>query len=321
LTTRILITGGAGFLGSVLCRTLLKDRSSQQPFLPPYYVTVVDTFRHNDNSLAECCQSDHFDVIKGDARDMRIMEPLVKKADVVLPLAALVGFPMCAADEVAATSTNLHAIANLMGLLSPDQQVIYPNSNSGYGTTKPGWVCAEDTPLNPITLYGRTKAEAERVVLDRENSIALRFATLFGASPRMRIDLLVNEFTHKAVSERSILIFEGHFRRNYLHVQDAAQAFLHGIWNFDKMKGHVYNAGLSDANMTKLELCAQIKKHIPHFIYVEAPMGEDPDRRDYVVSNEKLEATGWKARRSIDDGIVELCKLYRTLKNTRYGNV
>jgi nucleoside-diphosphate-sugar epimerase len=312
LTNRVLITGGAGYLGSVLCRVLLKHE---------YAVTVVDSFRHNDNSLAECCENPRFDVIKGDARDMRIMEPLVKTADVILPLAALVGFPMCAADEQAATSTNLHAISNLMGLLSHEQQAIYPNTNSGYGTTKPGWICSEDTPFNPITLYGRTKAEAERVVLERENSIALRFATLFGASPRMRIDLLVNDFTHRAINDHAILVFEGHFNRNYLHVQDAANAFLHCILKFGGMKGQAYNAGLSSANMTKLELCEQIKKHIPYFVYVEAPTGVDPDQRNYVVSNEKFEATGWKARHSIDDGVVELIKLFRTLKNTRYGNV
>lgn len=315
----VLITGGAGYLGSVLTRELLARRSGYIP-LQEHKVTVIDNFRHNDNSLAECCVDTEFDVVKGDARDMRVMEPLVKKADLIIPLAAIVGFPSCAADQQAATSTNLHAVADLMGLLSPQQLVIFPNTNSGYGTTKPGWECTEDTELNPITLYGRTKAQAERVVLERENSIALRFATLFGASPRMRIDLLVNDFTYRAIYDRAVLVFEGHFRRNYLHVRDAAAAFVHCADKFESMRGQAFNAGLSSANLTKLELCEVIKKYVPHFVYVESASGEDPDKRDYQISNAKIEATGWKAWRAVDAGIVELCKLFCTLKNTRYGN-
>lgn len=323
--TRILVTGGAGFLGSVLARALLDCRTGEYVSatgqLPAHHVTVLDTFRHNDNSLAECCERPEFSVVRGDARDMRVVGPLVKEADVVIPLAAVVGFPACAADQQAATSTNLGAIADLMGLLSPQQMVIYPNTNSGYGTTKPGWECTEETELNPITLYGRTKAEAERIVLDRENSIALRFATLFGASPRMRIDLLVNDFTYRAINDHAVLVFEGHFRRNYLHVRDAASAFVHCINKFEGMRGQAYNAGLSSANLTKLELCAAIQRHIPHFVYVESAIGEDPDKRDYQISNAKIEATGWRAWRSIDNGVRELVKLFCTIRNTRYGNI
>ncbi len=308
----ILVTGGAGYIGAVLVPILIEcgDR-----------VTVIDNFMHGVNSLASCCEDDRFDVVRGDVRDMRVMKPLVAKADLVIPLAAIVGAPACDADATAAYTTNQLAIVNMCNeLLSPDQLVIIPTTNSGYGIGQEGIECTEDTPLNPISLYGRTKVEAERAVLQRENSVSLRLATAFGASPRMRMDLLVNDFVHRAVNDRAVVVFEGHFCRNYLHVRDIAGAFIHAIEYFNTMRGKPYNAGLSSANLTKIELCQAIQKHIPRFTYLESEIGSDPDKRNYRVSNARLEKTGYNTCYTIDDGITELCKLFRMIRNARYGN-
>lgn len=314
---RILVTGGAGFVGSVLVPKLLQ----RSPHIHDHYhVTVLDSFSHGENSLSACCGSPNFEAVRGDARDVRVLEPLVKRADVIIPLAAIVGAPACAKDESAATSTNRQAIATLCGLTSPAQMIVYPNSNSGYGTIGNEEFCTEESPLKPLSLYARTKCEAENVVMDRENSIAFRLATAFGSSPRMRIDLLCNEFVYRAIHDRAVLIFEGHFRRNFIHVEDIANAFIHAINRFGDMKGKVYNAGLSTANVTKMQLAQKIKEHIQDFFIVETDQGTDPDKRDYLVSNARFEATGFRATRSLDDGIVELKKLFTMLRNTRYGN-
>jgi nucleoside-diphosphate-sugar epimerase len=196
-----------------------------------------------------------------------------------------------------------------------------PITNSGYGIGEAGKECTEDSPLKPISLYGRTKVEAEKAVLDRGNAISFRLATVFGMAPRMRIDLLVNDFVHRAVTDRTVVLFEAHFKRNYIHIRDVARAFLHGMDNFESMKDMPYNVGLSDANLSKAELCARIKKHVPNFVYLEAPVGEDPDKRDYIVSNARIEQTGFKPTYSLDDGIRELIKGFRMIRNTVYGNV
>jgi nucleoside-diphosphate-sugar epimerase len=206
-------------------------------------------------------------------------------------------------------------------MASKDQQILMPVTNSGYGIGQPGIPCTEESPLRPISLYGRSKVEAEAAVLERENSISFRLATVFGMSPRMRMDLLVNDFVYRAVMDRALVVFEGHFKRNYIHVRDVAEVFLHGISNFENMRGRPYNVGLEDANLTKLELCAVIQKHLPKFVYLEAPIGEDPDKRDYIVSNARILATGWKPAYSLDDGIVELIKGYTILRNSLYSNV
>jgi len=312
--TNIFISGGAGYLGSVLVPALLKRNHGIDR------VTVLDHFAHNQNSLAACARYRNFEAVNGDARDMSIVAPLVAKADVVIPLAAIVGAPACKRDQSAAISTNRHAVANLCGLLSPEQRVIFPNTNSGYGIGGED-LCTEESPLRPLTLYGQTKAEAEQIVMDRENSIAFRLATVFGPSPRMRLDLLVNEFVWRAVNDKSITIFEGHFRRNFVHVSDVARAFCHAISEFGRMKGNIYNVGRTDANMTKLELCAKIKEYVSDFVYLEAPIGNDEDKRDYIVSNAKMEATGWAPIETIDDGIKELLVLYPMLRNSIYANV
>ncbi len=309
---KILVTGGAGYLGSVLAPALLDAGHS---------VTVLDNFMFNQNSLASSCWRNDFDLIRGDARNMSVVKPLASKADVVIPLAALVGAPMCDRDPIAATTTNLDAVRDLAAALSKQQRIVMPITNSGYGIGEAGKECTEDSPLKPISLYGRTKVEAEKIALDRGNAISLRLATVFGMSARMRIDLLVNDFVHRAVNDRTVVLFEAHFKRNYIHIRDVARAFLHAIDGFDKMKDMAYNVGLSDANLSKAELCARIKAHVPNFVYLEAPVGEDPDKRDYIVSNARIEGTGFKPQFSLDDGIRELIKGYRMIRNSVYGNV
>lgn len=312
MSKKILITGGAGYLGSVLTPELLKAGNE---------VTILDSFMFQQNSLADCCYQDKFNVVRGDCRKESILKDLVKDKDVVIPLAALVGAPLCDRDEIGAETINRDAVGTLAKLLSPAQQMIIPITNSGYGIGEKGKFCTEETPLRPISLYGKVKVEAEALALQRENCVSLRLATVFGMSPRMRLDLLVNDFVYRAVNDRTVVIFEGHFKRNYIHIRDVARAFMHVIDNFDAMKSEPYNVGLSDANISKLELCEKIKEHLPEFMFLEAPLGEDPDKRDYIVSNDKIEATGYKPAFSLDDGIRELIKGYTILKNTKYSNV
>jgi nucleoside-diphosphate-sugar epimerase len=308
----ILITGGAGYLGSTMTPALLSAG---------YRVTVLDNFRFNQASLNHVCADPNFEVYRGDARDEATLKPLVRNADCIIPLAALVGAPMCDLDRSGAETTNLGAIQTLLRLVSPAQRILLPVTNSGYGIGQSNVYCDENTPLKPISLYGRTKVDAEKAVLDRGNAISFRLATVFGMSPRMRIDLLVNDFVYRAVNDRAVVLFEAHFKRNYLHVRDVARVFQHGIENFDRMKNEPYNVGLSDANISKAELCARIQAQLPGFVYMEAPIGEDPDKRDYIVSNAKVEKTGFKPACSLDDGIRELIKGYRMIRNSAYGNV
>ena len=307
----IFITGGAGYLGSILVPSLIQDG---------YKVTVLDNFLFEQNSLSHICANPNFDIVYGDARDEDLVAKHVRDADVVIPLAALVGAPLCDKDPIGATTLNRDAVEMLVGNLTPDQKIIMPITNSGYGIGETDKFCTEKTPLNPITLYARTKVEAEGFVLAHENGISLRLATVFGMAPRMRVDLLVNDFVYRAVKDRAVVLFESHFKRNYIHVCDVTRAFQHAISNFSIMKGEAYNVGLSDANISKWELCEKIQFHLPNFVFMEAPIGEDPDKRDYIVSNEKLEATGFKPVHSLDDGIVELIKGYKMIRNDIYGN-
>jgi nucleoside-diphosphate-sugar epimerase len=244
----------------------------------------------------------------------------VKEADVLIPLAALVGVPVSDADPVGARTINLDAIKLLLSLRSPSQRVIYPCTDSGYGVGQKDKLCTEETPLKPISLYGRTKVDAEKAVLDAGNTVSLRLATVFGASPRMRTDLLVNDFVQRALRDGAMVLYEGHAKRNYLHVRDAAGAFLHALEHYEAMAGGPYNVGLSGANLSKKELCERIKVHVPRFTFLEAPIGKDPDQRDYIISNEKIEKTGFRTRHSLDDGIRELIRVYQILRSSPHGN-
>jgi nucleoside-diphosphate-sugar epimerase len=258
--------------------------------------------------------------VRGDSRDEAVVKQLMAKADIVIPLAALVGAPLCDRDPLAATSTNRDAIATVVQLASPNQRIVLPNTNSGYGVGEPGKMCTEETPLRPISLYGRDKMAAETLVRDA-GGVSFRLATVFGMSPRMRLDLLVNDFVYRAVTDRAVVVFEGHFKRNYIHVRDVARAFMMAIERYDEMRGQTYNVGLSDANLSKLELCARIKQVVPDFHVLEGAQGKDPDKRDYIVSNEKIEALGFAPAFPLDAGIVELVKGYAMLRNAQYGNV
>lgn len=309
---KITITGGAGYLGSVLTPELLKQG---------YEVTVVDNFMFGQSSLLDCCGFDGFEVIRGDCRDRQLMRKALENADLVIPLAALVGAPLCDRDAIGTSSTNLDAVEMICELLSAEQKIIFPTTNSGYGIGEKGKYCTEDTALRPISLYGKTKVQAEKAILKRGNSICFRLATVFGMSPRMRLDLLVNDFVYRAMHDRALVLFESHFKRNYIHIKDVAKVFIHSINNFEAMKDRSYNIGLDDANLSKSELCQTIQKYLPHFVYLEAPIGEDPDKRDYIVSNQRILETGFKTDWPLDRGIQELIKGFTIIRKSKFSNV
>jgi nucleoside-diphosphate-sugar epimerase len=308
---KILVTGGAGYIGSMLVPDLLARG---------HEVTVLDNLLFGQHTLLECCASDKFTLARGDARDEGLLARLLKGQDAVIPLAALVGMPISQRDPVAAQTTNQGAVELLCKLADNKQKIILPTTNSGYGIGKKDEMCTEDSPLKPLSLYGRTKMAAEAAVLARANGVSFRLATVFGCSPRMRLDLLVNDFVWRAVHDRAVVVFEGHFRRNFIHVRDVVRLFSHALENFDAMKGKAYNAGLDSANLSKLQLCAEIKKEVPGFVYMEAPIGEDPDKRDYVVSNARLKKAGFEAKVTLGQGIKELVKGCAILQRSIHGN-
>ena len=308
----ILVTGGAGYLGSTLVPELLNAG---------YKVSVIDNFMFKQTSLNHVCHHPNFEVVKGDIRVESAMLPLMKKADVIIPLAALVGAPLCSKDPVGATTINHDAIMMMLKHVSKDQILLMPTTNSAYGTGDENNYCTEESPLRPISQYAIEKVEIEKAFMAHPNSISFRLATVFGMSPRMRVDLLVNDFTYRAVYDRFVVLFESQFKRNYIHVRDVMRVFMHALENYNKMKGQIYNVGLSDANVSKKELCEHIAKHVPEFVYLDAPVGKDPDQRNYIVSNAKIEATGFKQQYSLDTGIAELVKGYTMIRNSIYGNL
>jgi nucleoside-diphosphate-sugar epimerase len=312
MNLHVLVTGGAGYLGSVLCERLLTAGCR---------VTTVDNLMYQQRSLLHLCGNPAFDFVFGDVRDKDLMGRLVKEADVLIPLAAVVGAPACDRDPWLARSVNLEAIRLLNGLRSAHQLVVYPTTNSGYGTQSGDLFCTEDTPLEPISLYGQTKTQAETELLQAPNVITLRLATVFGTSSRMRLDLLVNHFVYAAVTDGYIVIFEKDFKRNYIHIRDVADCFLHCIENFKRMAGRPYNAGLDLANLSKEELALKIKAYVPNFYVHFAQVRFDPDKRNYIVSNQRLREAGFQARRSLDDGIRELLIGYRMVGRARFKNV
>ena len=309
---KILVTGGAGYLGSILCEKLLASGHA---------VTVVDKLMYNQHSLFHLCASPDFHFVFGDARDEGLMKKLVADADVIIPLAAVVGASACDRDPWLAKSLNLEAIQMINHLRSNDQLIVYPNTNSGYGIKSGDSFCTEDSPLEPISLYGRTKVQAELELLDSPNVITLRLATVFGTSPRMRLDLLVNHFVHAAVTDGYLVIFEKDFKRNYVHIRDVADCFAYCIENVEKMVGRPYNVGLDSANLSKEELALKVKEYVPNFYIHFSEVGSDPDKRNYIVSNQRLREAGFQARRSLDEGIVELLNGYRMLGRGMFKNV
>ncbi|MCA9401174.1 MAG: NAD(P)-dependent oxidoreductase [Candidatus Omnitrophica bacterium] len=309
---KILITGGAGYLGSVMTPRLLDAG---------HHVTILDNFMYNQTSLLDICHHPSLEVVRGDTRDENLMKKLIAQADAILPLACLTGAPLCAKEPHAAEEIILSAVRYIINEASRQQIIIYPTTNSGYGVGEKGKFCTEKTPLRPVSLYGKLKIQAEDDLLQSGHAVTLRLATAFGVSPRMRLDLLVNDFTYRAVYDRFIVLFESHFKRNYIHVRDVAKAFMLGLDNFDKMKGEAYNVGLSDANLSKFELCEVIQKYVPEFYFIESEIGEDPDKRDYIVSNEKIEEAGFKPDVSLDEGIKELIKAYQIIKRNQYANI
>jgi nucleoside-diphosphate-sugar epimerase len=282
---------------------------------------VLDSFMYRQTSLLDCCFDKKLTIIRGDARDRGVVAGLVAKADAVLPLACLTGAPICAREPEAARAINHDAVRMIADLMTVSQLLVFPSTNSGYGIGEADVHCDEETPLRPVSLYGRLKVDLESFLLDRGQCVTFRFATLFGVSPRMRLDLLVNDFTHRAVTDRFIVLFEPHFKRNYLHVRDAARAFLLALDNYDRMKGRPYNAGLSDANLSKWELCEVIQKHVPALYFTAAEVGQDPDQRNYIVSNRRIEAAGFTPSVTLDEGIEELVKGYQVVRRTQYANV
>lgn len=310
----ILVTGGAGYIGSIFVEQLLK--------LNDHKVCVIDNlYYNNQSSLNHLMHNSRLEVIRGDVRKPNDIDPLLKKADIIIPLAALVGAPICNRDPVAASSTNKDAIFYMLDKISQNQVIIMPTTNSAYGSGDKNNFCTEESPLNPISLYAKDKVSVENRLMQHKNAISLRLATVFGMSPRMRLDLLVNDFTYRAVHDGFVVLFESHFKRNYIHVRDVSNAFIHCMNNFDAMNGQIYNVGLSNANISKLELCKLIKDFVSEFTFMEAPYGQDPDQRNYIVSNDKIEATGFKPKYFLKEGISELIKGYQLIRNTRHGNV
>ena len=284
-------------------------------------ITVIDNFMYKQNSLAPVCENKNFNIINGDIRNMELMKSLIDQNEVIFPLAAIVGAPLCNKDPFAAQSINHDAIIEMFKICSKDHQIIMPTTNSAYGSGGENNFCDEKSILNPISKYATDKVEVEKHLMQRENSISYRLATVFGMSPRMRIDLLVNDFTYRAFHDSAVIVFEGHFKRNYIHVRDVVSAFIYGINNFEKMKSEIFNVGLSDANLSKLDLCKAINKQLPNFTFVEEKIKQDPDQRNYIVSNLKIEKAGFKPRYSIDDGVKELIKGYTMIKNQNFGNI
>jgi nucleoside-diphosphate-sugar epimerase len=304
MAERVLVTGGLGYLGSILCEHLLDAG---------FEVTALDNLMYGigQQGLYHLCANPAFDFVQGDVRDEKMMQAALRRADIVIHLAAIVGAAACDRDPLLATSVNLDAVRLLTRLRSPRQLILFPNTNSGYGTTSGEKFCTEESPLQPISLYGRSKVEAERILLDSPNTICLRLATVFGMSPRMRRDLLVNHFVYTALKEGYLVIFEKDFKRNFVHIRDVAHCMLHAIRHASRMAGRAYNLGLDSANLSKEELALRVKEYVPRFYIHFAPIGQDPDKRNYIVSSERLRQAGFEARRSLDDGIKELLKGYR----------
>jgi nucleoside-diphosphate-sugar epimerase len=308
----ILVTGGAGYIGSTLVPDLLSKN---------YKVTVLDNFMYNQTSLASSIKNKNFSLVFGDVRDESLMKVLISKADVIIPLAAIVGAPACDKDPLLATTINKDSILWLLKKLSPVQQIIMPTTNSAYGSGDQNNFCDEKSPLNPLSLYARDKVVVEESLMQFENATSLRLATVFGISPRMRLDLLVNNFVYRAITDGFIIVFEGHFKRNYIHVYDVVQAFNLALDHNERFKGQIFNVGLSEANISKLDLCKEIQKFVPSFTFLEAALKKDPDQRNYIVSNEKIESQGFSPKVNLQEGLSELVKGLKMFDQKPFTNL
>jgi len=306
---KILVTGGAGYIGSILVPKLLKKN---------YKVIVLDNFRYKQTSLLEHCSNKKLTIVRADARDERIVRQELKSADIILPLACLTGAPVCNQDPIGARTTNFEAVKTIIDFKSKSQIVIFPSTQSVYGHQSE--ICTEETKPIPLSLYSKLKVDAENIISESKNWILFRLATVFGLSPRMRLDLLVNDFTYRGLNDKFIVLFEANFRRDYVHIEDVSDAFIFCLKNFNKLREEVYNIKLSNVNLTKMELCQEIKKQIPDFVYLESQISEDPDKRDYIVSSEKIERLGFRAKKSVQTGITELIKGYQIIKVDEYTN-
>ena len=308
----ILVTGGAGYIGSILVPELLEKG---------HRVTVIDNFMYRQPSLAAVVSSPNLELVYADVRDYLTVKKYIAAADVVIPLAAIVGAPACARDPLTASSINRDSIIWLFKQLSADQQIIMPTTNSAYGSGDENNYCDENSPLNPLSLYAKDKVLVEKELMQHTKATSFRLATVFGISPRMRLDLLVNNFVHRAMTDKFVVLFEGHFKRNYVHVRDVSQAFCFAIENPDKVEGEIFNFGLSEANISKEELCKAIQLLLPEFAFLNAPLAKDPDQRNYIVSNEKIETRGMKASVRLSDGIAELIKGLKMFEQYPFSNL
>lgn len=300
---KVLITGGAGYIGSILTELLLNKG---------YYVTVIDNLIYKQTSLVTFCHNKNFNFILGDVRNENQLKQLVISHDIIIPLAAIVGMPACKENPELTVQVNYEQVKNITKWTTNSQLVLIPNTNSQYGSSTE--IITEESPFNPLSLYAETKCNAEKSILDSGNGIALRLATVFGSSYRMRTDLLVNDFVYKAINDGYLVLFESHFIRNYIHIRDIANTFLFMIDNYEKCNNNAFNVGLSSANLTKLELSQKIKEYVPDLVIVQNEFKQDFDQRNYMVSNEKLESLGWKPQYTLEDGIEELIKSYKLIK-------
>ena len=301
---KVLITGGAGYLGSVLTEVLLSEG---------YKVTVFDSLVYKQLSLTQFCHNQNFNLVVGDVRDTQLLSDLVETHDIIIPLAAIVGMPACKKDPDLTVAVNYQQIDDIVHFMWKGQKLLVPNTNSQYGSSDS--IITEESPFNPLSLYAQTKCDAEKAVLDSGNGISLRLATVFGVSYRQRMDLLVNDFVYRAFTDEFLVLFESHFLRNYVHVRDVAKAFVHLIENYETCNNNAFNVGLTSANMSKLQLAQKVKEYIPNLVIIEEQFKEDFDKRNYVVSNEKLERTGWTCDYSLDAGIPELLSAYKMISN------
>ena len=302
---KILITGGAGYLGSVITKKMLEEG---------HEVVVLDKLIFNQTSLLGYTYTSKFRFVYGDVRNEKLLEKLCNEVDVIIPLAAIVGFPACDADPKLAKEVNFQQIVNIVKFTNgKGKKILYPNTNSGYGLGLGQTECTEESPLTPISVYGQTKCDAENFLRTSTDAIIFRLATVFGVSTRMRTDLLVNDFTYKAITDKYIVVFEKTFKRNFIHIRDVASVFVFMLKNYDKYKGEVFNIGLSNANLSKQELLEKIQTHVKDFAVSYNDYYEDPDKRDYIVSNEKVESTGWKPEWDLDMGIKELIMAYQMI--------